>query len=452
MSKIAAALVLLALQVNANPYWDPKQVPKDAPYKPREGQAQRIFNASQLGALEVLRVRVDWTPVPGGPDRYVVGNVIKEMSGTPGLLARSRFPSPFGSYVAVLLDTKTGQPIATDQIGTGQEYRKLVRALSFRFPVPTAPSTFELYAENPKTGVREKVLSTQLSPFFFKSPNKSLDSVEVKLMKPATVSPSVKLVLYADGYLEDARAKFWTHAQQVVDILSGASFPELDRFEITAVFAASSSVLGAPADGPNPVTPRNSYLGLYYPYWEKFGRWYNVVYPTSEEKYRAAIAVVPYDYPMALINDSHYWGVGNFRELTAIPMGTSTTAYLLLHEFGHFFGLNEEYEGGGPTELEFAPQIEEPWSQNLTFIRTQKFDDLKWKQFSDPKIAIPTPSNFWSGSQIAAYKGGYGDSAPQLSHKPGFSCTMDRGKTFCPVCKKSIKDVVLRDSGLTRFH
>src|SRR4029078_1103016 len=146
------------------------------------------------------------------------------------------------------------------------------------------------------------------------------------------------------------------------------------------------------------------------PYWDNFGRWYNVVYPTNENKFRNHLAVAPYDYPLILINNSGYWGVGNYMSLTAIPARNSTYfTYLLLHEFGHFFGLNEEYEGGGPTELEFAPGISEPWSQNITFLRSRELASLKWNRFVKETTPLPTPRDLWRSSNplYGAYAGGY---------------------------------------------
>ena len=147
------------------------------------------------------------------------------------------------------------------------------------------------------------------------------------------------------------------------------------------------------------------------------------------------------------MDDREYWGVGNFNELTAIPAGNGSFTYLLLHEFGHYFGLNEEYEGGGPTELAFAPGIDEPWSQNITFHATAA--DLKWKQWVSASTPIPTPNGQWSGSgPLGAYRGGYADTVPLgKSHKPGHNCTMKNGSKFCAICREAISQKVGHDLG-----
>jgi hypothetical protein len=229
------------------------------------------------------------------------------------------------------------------------------------------------------------------------------------------------------------------------------NLPGSDHFEFKAIFAVSKQVLGSAQDLGDTIKVRDSFMGLYFPYWRKFGRWYHVVYPTSETKYRNALAQEPYDYPLAIINDGKYWGVGNYNELTAIPSGNGNlNSYLLLHEFGHFMGLNEEYNGGGPTELEFAPKIKEPWSQNITF----NLNDLKWKQFAEPGISIPTTTadyNRFGGAAenpVGAYLGGYADSVPMgTSHKPVKQCMMGQGGDFCKVCQDALIKVIKNDLG-----
>ena len=191
---------------------------------------------------------------------------------------------------------------------------------------------------------------------------------------------------------------------------------------------------------------------MYFPYWDNFGRWYHIVYPTRENKFRQGLASAPYDYPIVLVNSSSYWGVGNYMSHTAIPAGNSMYfTYILLHEFGHFFGLNEEYEGGGRTELEFAPDMQEPWSQNITFLSNPSYLGLKWNELVNPQISIPTPTSHWESSPpvYGAYRGGYADSPSSngRSHKPGLNCVMESHKSFCDICSKGILEVIHFDLG-----
>jgi len=152
-------------------------------------------------------------------------------------------------------------------------------------------------------------------------------------------------------------------------------------------------------------------------------------------------------YLIRLSDSSTYFGVGNYKELTAVPARNSSFSYLLMHEFGHFMGLNEEYEGGGKTELAFAPGIEEPWSQNITFLPANH--KLKWSAHVSSSTPIPTPDNVWRGSgPFGAYQGGYAQTQPYgTSHKPGQACTMESAGSFCPICMSAMLDVMAFDLG-----
>ena len=43
------------------------------------------------------------------------------------------------------------------------------------------------------------------------------------------------------------------------------------------------------------------------------------------------------------------------------------SAFYCFMNLGIFLGLNGEYEESGRTELEHAPQIDDPWSPSITF-------------------------------------------------------------------------------------
>lgn len=418
----AALTTLLTASALANPYPDPTAVPRDPPGLYPVGEFLPSLDLEQLreDGVDVLRVQVDWAE----GESFSVASAVIERSGTQALVARSAVQDPHGSYQGSLVDA-SGKTVAYASVGTGMEFRKLARAMTFRFPRPKGAVEFRLEAENPDTGAREEVLKEALHPT--RAPER--DDLEVRLVREAPEKPSLALNLYAEGYTEARKDRFFEAAEKVAQALDKGDYPGSGHFEIRAVFAPSNVAIGKATDLGLPVAERDSFLGLYFPYWDNFGRWYHVVYPTREARYRAALGQVPYDYPMALVDDSEYWGVGNFGELTAIPAGNGSFTYLLLHEFGHFFGLNEEYESGGKTELAFSPGIDEPWSQNITFLRDPS--DLKWKAITD-----------------AVYPGGYAQTPPLgMSHKPAHGCTMESGTHFCSVCRAAVEARVKRDLG-----
>jgi hypothetical protein len=268
------------------------------------------------------------------------------------------------------------------------------------------------------------------------------------MMKKAEADASLLVTVYADGYKASEAEKFFRDAAKIPQVFETYDFPMRDKLSFLAVFSPSNERLGRAVNKGPDIKLHDSFLGLYYPYWRNFGRWYHVVYPTDENKYRSALGSAPYDYPVALINSSEYWGVGNYNELTAVPSDNRSFGYLLMHELGHYLGLNEEYEGGGRTELEFAPEIKEPWSQNITFETDRT--KVKWKKLILEDTPVPTPRSFWQSTTRGpwgVYKGGYADSDSQRSHKPGFQCVMSSGKRFCPVCNKGIEEKISYDLG-----
>lgn len=440
---------LLCTSSFANPYPNENLVPKDR-VRPDFNDLAEVTTADSSGydkaSVEVLRVQIDWD---AQSDQFRFSAATKEASGTEAFLRKARRQDPLGSFKGQLRLVGERSARYFDSIGTGEEYKRLTRALTFRFPYTDQKVLFELYAENSTTGEMQKVLERVIDPKAEarRLPAVSARELKIKLLKASDsqTEPKLTINVYAEGYEARSSAKFWKDAEKVVTALEGARFPYFKQMEIRAVFHPSNQKLGAAKELELPVAERDSFLGLYYPYWRNFGRWYHVVYPTREQRYRDGIGQVAYDYPIILIDSSDYWGVGNYKELTAIPSDSPSFTYLLLHELGHFFGLNEEYEGGGRTELQFAPGIYEPWSQNITFLRETSHAALKWNEFVNPSTPLPTPRSHWRTGVFGAYRGGYADSDSEHSHKPGLSCVMERYRNFCSVCAKAIVEVIRRD-------
>lgn len=436
---------LLPQFVCANPHWDEQRVPRDSQYL---NTRMRTFDVSHLKAVKnddginVLRVLVNWE---AANETYTVKLLTVEPSGTQALLERSKHKPKLGSYLGVLKD-KTGREVYFDSIGTGKEYRALARAISLRFPVPSEDMTFELYAEHPKTGVMEKVVSQTISVNALPQPTPPNQQVKVRELSLASASPVLRVNIYAEGYRQEDEEDFWKHAMKTVHVLKNENFPGIDHMSFYGVFAPSNNRLGVAKKLGYPVPVYDTFLGLYYAYWANLQRWYNVIYPTDENKLRQGLASAPYDYPIILNNNAEYWGVGNYMVMTSIPAAHHSFSYLLLHEFGHYFGLNEEYNGGGPTELEFAPDMVEPWSQNITFLVDKTYQHLKWKKFVKEGTKLPTPALEWRTNppNYGAYRGGYADSVSTKgkSHIPGLYCVMESRAHFCDVCKEAIAQVV----------
>lgn len=96
--------------------------------------------------------------------------------------------------------------------------------------------------------------------------------------------------------------------------------------------------------------------------------------------------------------------------------------------------------------------MQEPWSQNITFLTEPNYTGLKWNPFVNVQTSIPTPYSEWhlNPPVYGAYHGGYGDSVSTrgASHKPGLNCIMESHASFCDICTKGILDVIQFDLGM----
>ncbi len=433
MKTLTFALILLPSLVWSNPYPDPRKVvPTNAPVRTQK----LVGPKARIAPVLMLRVQVEWSV----GETYRLSKLVTELSGTTARLKRALRPDPMGSYRAEL---HVGGEVFHDALGTGKEYRKLVPSLTFRFPHITQRGELKLWAENPTTGASELVLTTEVDPAAAELAQR-VEGVETRVLEESRHAHPLVVGIYAEGYSATRKDKFWQHAAKVVAGLK--AMPGNERFHYVAVFAPSRQVLGRARNlGARPQR-RDSFLGLYFPHWNPFGRWYHVLYPIDEHQFRTGLAQAAYDYPVVLVDDREYWGVGNYMTHTALPAENASFTYLLLHEFGHFLGLNEEYEGGGPTELEHAPGITEPWSPNITF--HPHAGELKWERLLTPGTPLPTPRTYGGRGTVGAYRGGYADSLPTgKSHKPARQCMMGSGGDFCPVCLEASAAQLAKDAG-----
>ncbi len=385
----------------------------------------------------VIRVQVSWSPEGG----YSMGPVKRELSGTPALARRAQQVDPLGSFVGVISNPRTGEEVLQQAVGTGVSYRALTGSLTFRFPAFAQPVTFTLFAPDPDTGNALEVLSETISPESAQPVPRQ--AVQVTKLRDASLQPSLAVTIYAEGYLEGSEALFLESADALIDVLQDNGVPGFEYMEFNAVFAPSAQPLGVATDLGFPVPVWDSFLTLYHPYWSSFSRWFHVMYPTDEERFRDALAQAPYDYPFILTDSAEFWGTGNYNAFTVVPANIDSFEYLVLHEFGHYFGLNEEYSSSD-TELLFAQGVFEPWSQNMTFQPAAV--DIKWSALIEGGVPIPTPTAQWPRAGIGAYIGGYaGEDSRSLIPVPDGVCTMSSGVEFCDVCRAAMRDKLEAD-------
>jgi hypothetical protein len=430
------AIILLSLNAYSNPHPNESLTPKDKLAGKKVDVISKI-GISTPNKVGLPVIRVNLVKEHG---LFVLKKSVIEYSATKNFYQKSSRLDSLGSFKASLTSSSNPKEKYYGSIGTGYNFASHAQGLSFRFPLIKGKSVLTIFGENSDSGKLEQVFSQTIDSNILKEFIQN-HGTNVSILKQSKANPPILLNLYAEGYgdNESDRKRFYRGASSVIAGLK--SFPSFDQFEIRAVFYPSNLELGSPKNLRTKIV-RDSFLGLYYPYWSfEMGRWYNVVYPTDYTKLMDGFAQLPYDYAMVLIKSRGYWGMGNYNFFTAIPDANRSFTYLLHHEFGHFFGLQEEYSSGG-TELLFGKNTVEPWSQNLTFQGSAR-SFTKWASLLKKGTPIPTTGRAF---QLGVFRGGYAG-VSKKSHIPAKNCTMGSGRAFCEVCAKAISRKIGIDQG-----
>ncbi|WP_037500180.1 M64 family metallopeptidase [Sphingomonas jaspsi] len=150
-------------------------------------------------------------------------------------------------------------------------------------------------------------------------------------------------------------------------------------------------------------------------------------------------AIGQYQFLAVLIDSAKYGGAGSIPNSVAKPrIAWATTDHaqsllILLHELGHAFGLQDEYE---------SPYVDpiKPW-RNIS--RYKRPDQTPWRQIvtAPDKAALTCPAGTkWTGSRavVGTFEGaGY---RPTDRFRPTVDCKMRTlAAEFCPVCADQIR-------------
>src|SRR5690606_16295692 len=100
-------------------------------------------------------------------------------------------------------------------------------------------------------------------------------------------------------------------------------------------------------------------------------------------------AYAPADAIVIMANSDKYGGGGIYNFYSTFSSDHASSAFLLVHEFGHsFFGLGDEYYSSSTAYNDFYPAGTEPRAPNIT-AGTDK-ETLKWKHLLTEPIDVPT--------------------------------------------------------------
>lgn len=151
----------------------------------------------------------------------------------------------------------------------------------------------------------------------------------------------------------------------------------------------------------------------------------------------------PFDAIVIICNSEKYGGGGIYNFYCTVYNHGQYPDYVIVHEMGHLIGgLADEYYTSEVSVQDFYPAGVEPVEPNLT---TLVDFDSKWKKMLPEGTPIPTPvtgKNTPEYNRLGVYEGG--GYVGKGVYRPAQHCTMHqiRYNDFCPVCKKTLEEVI----------
>jgi len=208
----------------------------------------------------------------------------------------------------------------------------------------------------------------------------------------------VDLLILADGYTDREQAKFQKDARRLAEVfLDAEPYRSLkDRFTIRTAFKASAD---SGCTEPDFRKFRRTALSC------SFDALGSERYLLTENYWDVMDVAcnAPWDSTIILVNTTRYGGGGIYNFMATCPSDSQWTAYVFLHEFGHFFAaLADEYYTSKVEYNDFHPVDREPLEANITALLDRS--SLKWKSESDGAIELPTP---WAKKEYDEHDRGY---------------------------------------------
>lgn len=250
--------------------------------------------------------------------------------------------------------------------------------------------------------------------------------------KPET---KLDIVLISEGYTEAEMQKFMNDAMRFKGYLLGSEpfKSQADKINIWVV-PVTSQESGTDIPGEN-VWKNTAFDSHFYTFDTE--RYLNT---ENNKKIRDAAANAPYDQIYLLVNSSKYGGAGIYNYYSICTADDKFSDFVFTHEFGHAFaGLGDEYYTSDVSVEDFYNLAAEPWEPNLT---TLVDFGSKWKSMLDAGTPVPTPDTKENQTVLGVFEGG--GYVEKGVYRPVHDCTMKSIKydNFCPVCTKSIIDMI----------
>lgn len=166
-----------------------------------------------------------------------------------------------------------------------------------------------------------------------------LDNLEVRtISEQGPPENRINLPILAEGYTLAEKERFFEDAERITkDLFGHAAFSSyLQLFNVYAIFVSSNE------SGVTDIQSKDTAFGLYRsPAGSKRG-----IMPSNTWALERAFRQAPgADYPIIMVNDDYYGGLGGRFAITT--RSHTSGSMVLRHELGHNFGnVGEEYDGG----------------------------------------------------------------------------------------------------------
>jgi len=349
-----------------------------------------------------------------------------------------------GNGLAVMRDAATGEIMystvfcalfaewqATDEAKEVQ--KAFQQVLLFPFPKKHAIITIDFRGYD---GIYHTYLKAPINPNDILIRPKPKTPFKKKVIQMNGSSDQcVDIVYVAEGYTDAEQDKFFDDVCRLnADLFAHEPFDKLKKkFNVTAVAAVSSE---SGTSHPGKGVWRSTLLNAHY------DTFYSSRYLMSNQMtaINDAVAGIPYEQIIVVVNTPVYGGGGIFNSHTMISADDKQSNIIVVHEFAHAFaGLGDEYYYPGDVMENFYNKKIEPWEENIT---TLVDFDRKWKDMLPKNATIPTKLTENSKLELGVYEGG--GYATFGIYRSMQDCRMNtnKAKTFCPVCQRALIRVV----------
>lgn len=303
------------------------------------------------------------------------------------------------------------------------------------FPYPLKSVKFILEKRN-KDNSFSKIFELYINPADIFIKNEIVKTETDRINCKGAPEKSLDIVFLPDGYTSAEMGKFRGDVKRFAEFLfNDPAFSAFkNKINIYAVLAPSAE---SGTDIPGEGIWKNTVLNSSF-YTFGTDRYLTTFDIKSVRDYAAN---VPYDQIYILVNTDIYGGGGVYNYYSLTSADNEMSGPVFLHEFGHgLAGLADEYYTSDVSVEDYYDLKIEPWEANISTL--VNFEN-KWKYLLDKKTPVPTPMIEKYMKTLGVFEGaGYSAKGIYRSYSDCTMMSLYAPEGFCPVCRKTIADII----------